>query len=739
MRAFTIRRHLLTTVGLASLVIGASADWASADGIETVTVTARRQAERLIDAPVTVTALSGEDLRKQGITDIGSIIAMIPNAVVPDDPQHFQTFINIRGIRQVDAQAEPNFGLYRNGIYYGGQRSNLGSQVDLERVEVLRGPQAGLYGRDAVGGAVNVIYQMPTNEMGGYVSAKYGRYNRVEFEGALNEPVSENFAVRGAAWYFNQTGSEYYNITLNENIDRGHDWGGRLSARADITSNFNVVWTAEYEDVEGPSQRAYAPHGAPQLFFGVGAPETPRTIQRDTPSRSKDHQFYVSQNASYDSDWGRFNLLASYRDYHLTGIEDQDFTALEPDTFFPNFLYLQQVLHRKEAVRDFYIEGLWTSPQNQPVTWIGGVSYFNETFDFSRILEVSADLGDLVGAGPSVVSTGLMGFPSPGTNFKTDSISAFGEATWHINEQFDLSAGVRWSQDKRKLNFLQAPIDHDPPAPLDPLWGIVNCAFLHCFSLPDSPTFSFTAPTATLRYKPSEMLTLYATYGTGFRAGGFNTTTTTASLIPYDQETADNYEVGFKSSLADGDVGLNGALFYMTQSNLLVFLPDPFAPPAFGFGYYANLGDGRTWGAEVELLARLTDWLSGYASVGWLDPKFTGSGNIYNGNMIPYTRRTTFNVGANIDQPINERFSFVGTVALRLEDGGWLDAFNTTKYENLTKLDATAGVEMDGNTRLVAYIKNATDSTPAQFQFGNGAIATSPGRTYGILLQHTFD
>ncbi|HEX2594270.1 MAG TPA: TonB-dependent receptor [Rhizomicrobium sp.] len=739
-----LRRFLLTTAGATSLVVGIAADKAAADGIETVTVTARRQEETLLDAPVTVTALSGDDLRKQGITDIGSLIQMIPNAVVPDDPQHFNTFINIRGIRQVDAQAEPNFGLYRNGIYYGGQRTNLGSQVDLDRVEVLRGPQAGLYGRDAVGGAVNVIYQMPTDVAGGYASAKYGNYNRTELEGAYTVPLSDNFSVRGAAWWFNQTGSEYYNITLNEQIDRGHDWGGRLSAKADITPKFNIVWSVEYEDVEGPSNRSYAPLGVTQIFGAHGAPETPKTIQRDTPNRSKDHQFYVSQVATYDSDgWGRFNLLASYRDYHLKGIEDQDATGLTPDASDPVAkYYLQQVLHRDEGVKDFYVEGLWTSPQDQPITWIGGVSYFDETFDFSRIFQTSADLGDLLGFGPPIVSTGYFGLPNPGTNFTTRSISAFGEVTWHINEQFELTGGLRWSEDRRKLNYLQLPIDSDPVSPLDPLWAAVNSSFLGSFTTTDSPTFSYTAPTVTLRYKSSDTMTWYATYGTGFRAGGFNTTTTTPALIPYDQETADNYEVGFKSVFADGNVGLNGDVFYMTQSNLLLAQPDPVAPPVLGFTYLANVGDARTWGAELELLAHVTDWLSANASVGWLDPKLTGSGTSYGtpvgGKMVPYTRTTTFNIGAAVDTPIDDRFAFVATANLRLENGGWLDTANTIKYDSLTKLDATAGVVFEEDTRLVAYIKNATDSKPVQFMFGNGAVATTLGRTYGVKLTKTF-
>ncbi len=730
-----LRRHLLATAGLASLIVGFAADRAAAaDGIETVTVTARRQEETLMDAPVTVTALTGEDLRDRGITDIQAIIQFVPNATVPDDPQHFTTFINIRGIRQVDAQSEPNVGIYRNGLYYGGQRTNFGSLVDLNRIEILRGPQAGLYGRDAVGGSVNIIYNMPDANPGGYASGTYASYNRVELEGAYTVPLSDMFSVRAAGWYFNQTGSEYYNSFLNENIDRGHDIGGRLSGKLDWTSNLSTVVTFEYEDVTGPSQRTYAPNGVPGVLNGVlSAPETPRTIQRDTPNRSQWDQFYVAQTTSYDSDAGRFSLMASYRDYKLDGIEDQDQSTVDPAAAFLN---LKQVLTRDEGVKDFYVEGLWTSPQDQPVTFMAGVSYFDETFDFARTFITSLDLTVFGSPG---VGTAQGGLPLKGTNFKTQSVSAFGEFTWHATDTVDIIGGLRWTQDNKKLDYAQGIIPTNPAT--DPIFSGLFATVLPPFTLTDTPKFTFAAPSLTLRWTKSDDFMLYASFNSGFRAGGFNTTTTVPALIPYDQETAFNYEVGVKTLWLDGNLGINADVFMMDQHNMLLAQPDPISPPAFGFTFLSNIGSAQTLGAELEVQAHFNDWLSGFANLGLLDPHFTrGSsfGTVLNGKMIPYTRDMTFNIGLDLDAPVSEDVAVVGTVTYRAERGGYLDTANTSTYEDFDKIDATAGIEFWEDTRLVGYVKNLTDDRVVQFEFGNGAVATNLGRTYGIQLSKKF-
>ncbi len=132
------------------------------------------------------------------------------------------------------------------------------------------------------------------------------------------------------------------------------------------------------------------------------------------------------------------------------------------------------------------------------------------------------------------------------------------------------------------------------------------------------------------------------------------------------------------------------------------------------------------------MLGRVNDWLNGNASLGWLDPEISGS------HMIPFTRRWTLNLGANWDYPVSSDVNIVGNINYRLERGGYMDVANTEVYQSLDKLDATAGIGFGGSARLVAYIKNATDDRPVQFQFGNGAVATTLGRTYGVELSERF-
>ncbi len=752
-RGSGLKHALLASAAAASLLLGtAHAQDAAANNAEqpaagetdeSIVVTARRRSETLFQAPATVTAISGETLRDAGITEAKDIIALVPNAVIQDDSESYNMFINIRGMRVVDVQAEPNFGLFRNGLYAGGHRSNLGAQVDIQRVEVLRGPQGGLYGRNAVGGAVNIVNATPQpgDEFGGYVKGSYGSYDRFEFEGAVTAPISDRVAVRLTGWHFNQTGSEIYNETLDEQVLAENDRGLRASVSADLSDSLNVTWMAEIQKVEGPTLRTYAPFGVTNGGI-LSPPETYDRIRRDTPSEADMQQSFFSQKITYDTSVGQFALNASYRQYDFDGISDSDQTA----TPITAGLGVRKTdILRKEATEDFYVEGIWTSPDDQPFTWILGISYFDETFDFARIIQSNRDLRP---QGLGLVRYWI-GFPAPGTNIQTESVAAFASANYDITERFSISAGLRWSRDTKRLHFDQhimlegfQPVG-DPALEafiLGALGGIYPT-----YLIDREDEFTFTAPSLGMKYEVNDDLNIYASYSTGFRPGAFNLSPTTIDTIPYDQESAANYEIGLKSRWLDGKLSVNLAAFYMTQDDML--LAQVTSMGGVDRTYLANVGTARTYGVEFEAVAQLAPWLDAGLSVGWLDAKFDdaianlGKPNqlVLSGRKIPATREWTVNFRLDAQYPIGPNVDLVGSAALRYEHGGMLgDYYINYKYAALTKIDLSLGVLVNNNARITAYVENALDEHINQFYYYNTATNVSEGRTYGLEITYEF-
>ncbi|HEX3919740.1 MAG TPA: TonB-dependent receptor [Caulobacteraceae bacterium] len=775
----------------------ADATDATASQVGELVVTAERRTETVLEVPATVTAISGQALRDQGITNIKQIIEMVPNAVLPDDPENFETYINIRGIHQADINAEPNFGLYRNGIFAGGERANLGAQVDIDRVEVLSGPQSGLYGRDAVGGTVNVIYAMPTldNKVSGYAIGDYGNWNRTQLQGAVNVPISPTFAVRAAGWWFNQTQGQLYDPTLNQYVDRFRDAGVRLSARWDPSNRLSVVWMLEYQDKNGPSFEGFAPVGLTDQFgipccgFPSTGPESPSNIPEDTANTEHWDQTYLTQDLTYDTGgWaGSFELLAAYKNYHLHLQEDQDHTAFGVDSFPAD---LMQIQYRDEALQNVYVEGLWKSPADKRLTWIAGIDGFDETFKFDRIFAGSTNFnllntpfagpgftyGNLLcsflmapydggceafGGSPGEPGAGAGQFPYlfpnigvqsaanafglPGSSIDTTAASAFATATFKFTDAFSITGDLRIDWLQKALNYSQGPAPGYggtaiSEAYLDPIFAQIFPAF----SVQQTKSWVNVAPSVNLKYKFSANANAYLSYAQGFRAGGFNLSTSSPQFLPYGPERDYSVELGFKSVWMNGRLTANADVFYMHQSDLVLTESDPTEPSFLGLYYLANVGTARTYGVEFQGAFAPTTWLSTGVTVGWLDDKFDGGtshGVAFAGQAIPLTRNWTINLNATVNYPITDSVHAVGDITERLEYGGWLPAsvstLETARYPNFNSLDIDAGVSF-GKTRITGYVANALNDIIPQFEYSDGEENVNVGRTYGVRIEQKF-
>lgn len=744
MVSIELRKKLMAGAGVAGLWLGMggaapaiAAEAAAGSGeVEAVVVTARRREEALIEAPVTVTAVQGERLQNLQITEMRDIIAQIPNAVIQDNPESFNVFINIRGMRAVDVQAEPNVGLYRNGLYVGGHRANLGAQVDIARVEVLRGPQGGFYGRSSVGGTVDIIYATPGRTFGGYAKATVGSYEETRLEGAVNLPLGDRSALRLTGWSFNQNKSEIFNETLKEYVGAYTDRGIRVGYDLDVTDRLKVLWTFEKQHATGPSMRTYAPFGISNSGV-LSAPETPERIRRDTRSDATKDQLYAAQAITFDAGETELKVNASYKRYKFRSIQDSDQTAIAPEI---NPRARQTDIIRNEGTEGYFLEGLWGSKGEGPLTWLVGASYFQESFDFQRTIS-----SRLAGT-PFGIATYLVGYPKGGTEVQTKTKSIFGTVGYDLTDALSVEASLRYSEDRKTLDYRQGVLPTGTGnTALDAFLAAALAGPYPTYTFQSKSKFTNWSPAVTARYKFNPEITSYVTFSTGFRPGAFNLSPTTTDTIPYGQETAQNYEAGLKGQFLDGRLLLSGAAFYLRQKDLL--LAQTTSLGGVDRTYLTNVGTGDTYGVELEANARPTDWLQVSASVGWLDPKFDDavanrgrpSQQVLSGKKIPYTRKWTANLLVDVNKPVTETISAVGAASLRYENGGILgDYYVVDPYETMTKIDLSAGVVIAGRTRVTAYVQNLTDQHVNQFWFYNRGTNASEGRTVGIDINHRF-
>jgi iron complex outermembrane receptor protein len=316
-------------------------------------------------------------------------------------------------------------------------------------------------------------------------------------------------------------------------------------------------------------------------------------------------------------------------------------------------------------------------------------------------------------------------------------VSVFGQAVWKFSSKWSLTAGLRYTDDRDSLNFQQFAVSDSPGSPY--IIGALAGVFPN-LSLVNRYTFTNLSPNAELNYKPSDSLNLYALFSTGFRAGGFNLTTTSVALIPYGSEKALNYEIGAKTLWLGGRLGMNLDAFYMRQNDLLTYNPDPNAQAAaLGFYYLNNVGAADTFGIEYTAIGKITPWWSASVAVGWLHAqivKGVSYGESESGMPLENTREWTVDARTNIAYPLANDVKLLAGIDFQLQSGGYLDLTNLPWAEE-DRLDFTLGVGK-GKTSLVFYMNNALDSRPADFVYGDGAETLVDGRTYGVRFSFKY-
>jgi len=635
----------------ATLLPVASVTWAQSSQslvIEEVTVTAQRRSQSLQEVPIAVTALSGDELSLRGYSDISELAQSIPSLTLePSRATNTTLTAFIRGVGQQDPLAgfEQGVALYLDDVYMARPQGALLDIYDVERIEVLRGPQGTLYGRNAVGGAVKYVTRKLSDELDVNIRGTFGMYNQQDVVATVSLPVTDDFRVGGTIASFQRDGYGDNVFTGGEQYDKDIV-GFRVSAEWDVTENLMV--RASYDDTndESSAVAGYRPYAA---VTSTAYP--PLSDVRDTRAGASEaatgSTTGINGNNEVDAkgwsvsiDWALSDqitlrsITADREDYTESVI---DFDSL------PEFDFDAPVIYDNEQFsQEFQL--LFSGDRLNAVL---GYYWLDATAanDFDVVL---GSLGQLAFGAPLTAYTGGV--------VDTEAWSVYGDVTYDVTEKLSVAVGLRYTDDTRKADVYRASyLGSQSPA-----FGNDSAFLLAASSDYEAErTYTNTSPRVTVSYALSDDINTYVTYSQGWKAGSFDPRganfATPEVEKGFDAETLDNYEMGFKSTWLDGRAVTNVAVFYSIYSDMQI-------PGSVGIdqdgdgvndgfvGTVTNAGEATISGLEIEGSIRFTEALSAQFAASVLDASFdeyiVNGVNIANDREIQNTPDTNFYLAA---------------------------------------------------------------------------------------------
>jgi iron complex outermembrane receptor protein len=675
---------------------------------DVIIITAQKRSEDIQDVPIAVTALSGQALKDQHVSDVLDLNALAPGLQVKTDDNAANPKIFIRGIGLNDFN--PNtasaVALYQDGVYIGSPLAQMGAFFDLDRVEVLRGPQGTLYGRNTTGGAINLISRKPSDTWEGDASVEYGRFNSVNVEGGVSGPIVPGvLAFRAAGIYVRDDGYTLNRLTGDHgnNTDRG---SARLSLSWTPSENFDGQFQFRYGKSNGGSIWAYnrsllpatpaatGPDGlcAPGFYTSgqctdlAGYANTSTNLyQGDYHLEGKDK--VETYGASSTLTWNLGDMsLVSVTGYDHAARDDREDTDAGPNDII-NARYRARQWAASEELR------LQSNGDNK-LNWVAGLYYARDDLWSSSFYDVFRIVNS--GNPPAEEPAGIGVFSWPFTQ-KTSSYAAFGQIDYKITDRLTATVGLRYSADDKSFVYdsLYSSDIGGPTSPVpqrdangDPVLDANNNPIP--VRADASKTFSSTSGRLGLQYKLTDDVNLYVSYNRGYKSGGFfgGQTADLSSLKPYNDESVNAYEAGVKSRLFGKLLTANVSAFYYDYQNLQVYTLVVDPNTNLTVQNFTNASNAKVDGLEAELSSSPIDGLDLSLSTSLLDAtyrNFSSSGTDYSGNRLPNAPRVTLNAAARYEWPL------FGGDALAAVDASYRTKvfYDTTNDERLTDTERT--------------------------------------------------
>lgn len=580
--------------------------------LEEIVVTARKRDESLNDVPVTLSVFSGDALEQKRIEQTDGLIARAPSLFVSQNqtfgPVKSETYITMRGVGAT-TPLEPAVAVFVDGVYQPKLAFDIGF-LDLQRVEILRGPQAALFGRNTQGGAISLVTKKPGNEQSAKISLNIDEYDTYGIKGAVSIPLVEDKVFWSFSGLYNQTDGFLRNVTLGRDQKNQQKIAWRTTLLANLSDTFSATFTLFGADLSGGQVGPGVPSGSNR--FEVFDNDSQDIV---------DDTFGGSLTLEWDLGNISFTSITGYSDIETVVFFDLDGSAVGKGNFQIQDLE-QSSVSQEIRLASNYDDSSWS--------WLTGLYYFQTTYNQARnfsLLDPSSAPGPVLNPNNSV---------SENADFDRDGWAAFGQASYQISEAWEFTFGARYSsEDVDARQFGRVILDGiglDSP-----------------YDNTSTETFSGFLPMASLSYKPGDGMLLYATVSEGFRAGGFPKYPFSQDRtgIPFDNEESTNFELGVKSTWHDGRLSINAAIYQIDidDQQLSTQVDGPSGIPVEGID---NVGQSTNKGAEFELTWLPVDSLTLFANLGYINAEFDQyidqNGSDRAGEDVPYIPQLTANL-----------------------------------------------------------------------------------------------
>ena len=749
-----------------------------------IVVTAQKRSERLQDVPIAVSVLSGDAIAAKGAVNLEGAQYLVPTLNFRKSGTAINQSLFLRGVgtSTFSIAGEPSISTVVDGVVYSRAGEAFSDLIDIDRLEVLRGPQGTLFGKNTSAGVINIVTKRPGKDFGGFIDGGYyfGNGNEYRIRGALDLPLSPGVAARVTGFYGNYDGNIRNNAYGGRRVNGYDHWGVRGMVVADPTPDLTITIIGDYRRSNddccaevigtGPTSASATTNAQVNGFINSGVLPTPegdrtRRINQDLITHTDEKSWGVSGQADWTLGTQTITYIGSYREYDNTEIRDGDWLPRAYNTY--NQLHDVGPQTSNTITQELRL----TSPSNQFFSYVLGAFYSRaettRTFTRNDLVCNPAPTVPVPCSTPGLTVTQPTGTAVFGSVFK--NLAFFGQGTLNFTDRLRGIVGVRYTTDQLDVSHIRRTALTGPGISPSFDQGVYN-EYLRLIrtgvspvtaatqAVPASDGIPFTAKTTNdnwsgrvgLQYDIVQQSTAYATYSRGYKGPAFNifynlTGTGTNVIQP---ETADSYEVGLKNTLFGGKLVINLAGYYAKYYNFQANNPDVIEGVVVT--RFTNAGQISTRGGELDVLFQPVRDLSFSGGVAYTDAHIdrfrvpangATTGVIPNGTTLAYAPKWKGSLG----------------VDYRIRTGGVVDvalgAQGSYQSKQLSQLDASAAVR-DATTikgyglvDVQAGIVEANDRFRVNFQVKNlfdqsfAAAITSggPGGSYRYIIPREAD